>query len=320
MKQIILGKTNQSVSSVSLGTWSFGGANVSGTVPVGWANQTDEDSFKSLLASHEAGINHWDTADVYGGGRSEKIIGSMWEKIPRNKIFLATKVGWDKGEQKHWYNQGQMQQQMDSSLKRLKTDCVDLLYLHHCNFGKNDEYFDDAVETVRRFQSDGKTKFIGLSDWDLHKIMKFIDRYSPDVVQPYRNVWDDSYESSGLKYYTENNNVGVCFFSPIMHGLLTGKYSKPTIFEKGDFRENINAFKNQMIINKIRKNATYLRKRFNSHPHPIMHGIIDTLIFDSKNSCVLLGQRNAAQVRIAKTLGIFMNEEDVNWVKSIYEH
>ena len=75
-----------------------------------------------------------------------------------------------------------------------------------------------------------------------------------------------------------------------------------------------------MIINKIRKNATSLRKRFNSHPHPIMHGIIDTLIFDSKNSCVLLGQRNAGQVQIAKTLGIFMNEEDVNWVKSIYEH
>ena len=320
MKQIILGKTNQSVSSVSLGTWSFGGTNVSGTTPVGWANQSDEDSIEALIGAYESGINHWDTADVYGSGKSENIIGSMWKNIPRNEIFLATKVGWDKGEHKHWYNQEHMQQQMNSSLKRLKTDCVDLLYLHHCNFGKNDAYFDGAIETVRRFQSEGKTKFIGLSDWDSHKIVKLIERCSPDVVQPYRNIWDDSYESSGLRLCAEKNNIGVCFFSPIMHGLLTGKYSKPTIFEKGDFRKNIDAFKNQTIINKMRKNADSLKKRFNSHPYPVMHGIIDALIFDSKNSCALLGQRNAAQVHIAKTLGIFMNEEDVSWVKSIYEH
>ena len=320
MNFIILGKTNQRVSSISLGTWSYGGANLSGKTPVGWANQEDEDSRQALQTAYDAGINHWDTADVYGNGKSEQIIGSMWNSIPREDIFLATKVGWDMGKHKHWYHPEHMRFQMESSLKGLKTDCVDLLYLHHCNFGEQDEYFDDAIDTLRRFQNEGKAKFIGLSDWDSYKIMKFIERCQPDVIQPYRNVWDDTYDSSGLKCYIEKNNLGVCFFSPLMHGLLTGKYSKPVTFEEGDFRENVDAFKKRSVVEKMRKNATLLKKRFNNHPHPTMHGVIDTLISDSKNSCVLLGQRNSDQVNTAKSLGITMSEEDVIWVKSLYRH
>jgi len=150
--------------------------------------------------------------------------------------------------------------------------------------------------------------------------MKFIERCQPDVVQPYRNVWDDTYDSSGLKHYIEKNNLGVCFFSPLMHGLLTGKYSEPVTFEEGDFRENVDAFKKRSVIEKMRKNATLLKKRFNNHPHPTMHGVIDTLISDSKNSCVLLGQRNSDQVNTAKSLGVTMTEEDIIWVKSLYKH
>ncbi len=320
MNFIILGKTKQRVSSISLGTWSFGGANLRGKMSIGWANQEDEDSQQALQTAYDVGINHWDTADVYGNGKAEQIIGSMWNSIPREDIFLATKVGWDMGKYKHWYHPKHMRHQMESSLERLKTDCVDLLYLHHCNFGEQDKYFDDAIETLRRFQNEGKAKFIGLSDWDSYKIMKFIERCQPDVVQPYRNVWDDTYDSSGLKYYIEKNNLGVCFFSPLMHGLLTGKYSKPVTFEEGDFRENVDAFKKRSVVEKMRKNATLLKKRFNNHPHPTMHGVIDTLISDSKNSCVLLGQRNSDQVNTAKSLGITMAEEDMAWVKSLYKH
>ena len=320
MNFTILGKTNQHVSSISLGTWSYGGANLSGKTPVGWANQEDEDSRQALQTAYDVGINHWDTADVYGNGKSEQIIGSMWSSIPREDVFLATKVGWDMGKHKHWYHPEHMRFQMESSLKGLKTDCVDLLYLHHCNFGEQDEYFDGAIETLRRFQNEGKAKFIGLSDWDSYKIMKFIERCQPDVVQPYRNVWDDAYDSSGLKHYIEKNNLGVCFFSPLMHGLLTGKYSKPVTFEEGDFRENVGAFKKRTVIEKMRKNATLLKKRFNNHPHPTMHGVIDTLISDSKNSCVLLGQRNSDQVNTAKSLGVTIAEEDIIWVKSLYKH
>ena len=205
MRQIMLGKTGAEVSAISLGTWSYGGANKQGEIPVGWEGQQDDDSINALLRCHEIGINHWDTADVYGNGRSEQLIGSVWEQIPRADIFLATKVGWDAGEYGHFYHPIHMRKQMEQSLINLQTDCVDLLYLHHCNFGKQHEYFSDALETIRRFQEEGKTRFVGLSDWDLFKIMKYIDDAQPDVVQPYRNVMDDTYGPSGLKDWNRLN-------------------------------------------------------------------------------------------------------------------
>jgi len=318
MRKITLGRTKVKVSAVSLGTWSFGGANTSGGRSVGWAGQEELDSQKALKKAWESGINHWDTADVYGDGRSEKVIGSMWSSVPRDEMFLATKVGWDQGAYPHWYHPDHMRKKMEQSLINLKTEYVDLLYLHHCNFGKNDEYFDDALETVCRFKEEGKTKFTGLSDWDLKKIMKFIKRASPDVVQPYRNVFEDTYKFSGLQKHIEENDMGVCFFSPLMHGLLTGKYVEPVDFPEGDFRKNIKAFQDRDIIRLFQTNAERLKTKFDKHPNPVMHGVIDTLTSDSKNSCVLLGQRNESQVETAKTLGVLIEEEKVAWVKGLY--
>jgi len=320
MRKITLGRTGAIVSAISLGTWSYGGENNSGKIPVGWAGQTDADSKAALIKCWGEGINHWDTADVYGNGRSEQVIGSIWETVPRNEIFLATKVGWDQGDQNHWYDVGTMRHNMECSLKNLQTECVDLIYLHHCNFGKNSEYFEDALEVIKRFQEEGKTQFVGLSDWDLNKIMRYIKQADPDVVQPYRNIWDDNYASSGLQKYVEDNNLGVCFFSPLMHGLLTGKYSEPASFEKGDFRGQVDAFRDQDIIDKMKTNADMLKEQFSDQPYPVIHGVIDTLISDSENSCVLLGLRNITQVETAQALGVAMPSEDVNWVKQLYFH
>ena len=319
MRTIILGNTETPVSVISLGAWSYGGPNLSGTMAVGWSGQQDEDSIKALLRCYELGINHWDTADVYGHGKSELIIGSLWDKVNRSEIFLATKSGFNSGKYQHFYHPEHMRKQMEQSLINLRTDYVDLMYLHHCNFGDHDEYFSDALEAVRRFQEEGKTRFVGLSDWDLSKIMRYIDDVRPDVVQPYRNVMNDTYESSGLKTWIDKNNAGVCFFSPIKHGLLTGKYTKPAKFGAGDMRGGIEEFTNINIIRRMQKNKALLEKRFADHPNPVMHGIVDALLIDAKSGCVLLGQRNVNQVNTASTLGTIMSENDTNWVRRLYK-
>ena len=318
MRQVLLGRTKVSVSSVSLGTWSYGGANVSSGRSVGWAGQENKDSRRALVRAWEHGINHWDTADVYGDGRSESVIGSMWETVPRDEIFLATKVGWDQAPHSYWYHPAHMRRKMERSLASLKTDCVERMYFHHCNFGNNEEYFDDAANTLNRFQEEGKTKFTGLSDWDLNKIMNFIERADPDVVQPYRNIYEDTYSSSGLKDYIDTHNLGVCYFSPLMHGLLTGKYSQPAEFSEGDFRKNIGAFKDESVINLFQKNEEQLREKFKDNPNPVMHGVNEKLFSDSKNSGVLLGQRNIGQVEVASSLGEPVSDSDIKWVKNIY--
>ena len=319
MRKIILGRTEAPVSAISLGTWAFGGENKIGKKSVGWANQSDSDSRSVLIKAWEKNINHWDTADVYGEGHSERIIGSMWEDIPRNSIFLATKVGWDMGPFSHWYHPKHMKNKIEESLANLKTDYIDLLYLHHCNFGKQDEYFDDAVEVLKTFQSQGKIRFIGLSDWSSERIVKYLDACNPDVIQPYRNIMDNTYEESGLKNTVNKNNLGVCFFSPLKHGLLTGKYKDTAVFKDGDHRSGIKDFQNKDKIKKIMLNCEKLEKKFFHYDNPIMHGIVNSLFFDSPTGCVLLGQRNISQVETASSLGEVLSEEDTNWVKSLYK-
>ena len=113
---------------------------------------------------------------------------------------------------------------------------------------------------IRRFQDEGKTRFVGLSDWSSEKIMDFIVRCDPDVVQPLRNVMDDTYESSGLKNYIETHNLGICFFSPLKHGLLTGKYKQPAVFLEGDHRARVKEFQNSQLLEKMLSNKTLLEK------------------------------------------------------------
>tara|TARA_B110000196_G_scaffold79004_1_gene67735 strand:- start:27 stop:605 length:579 start_codon:yes stop_codon:yes gene_type:complete len=192
------------------------------------------------------------------------------------------------------------------------------MYLHHCNFGKQEQYFEDAVETIRRFQAEGKTRFIGLSDWASDKVMNFIERVDPDVIQPYRNVMDDTYATTGLKDYVESNNLGICFFSPIKHGLLTGKYTKPATFESGDFRTTVKDFADQNMIDKTQANKVMLEERFSDHPQPVMHGLVDALLTDVPTGCVLLGQRNVVQVEAAAQLGDALSIRELGWVKSLY--
>ncbi len=129
----------------------------------------------ALLAAHAAGITHWDTADAYGNGRSEQLIGEAWSSVPREDIFLATKFGYLQGAAGHFYDPAFMRSQLEASLRNLRTEVIDLYYLHHCDFGPNDEYLDPAIETARRFRDEGKARFLGLSDWDASRIVRFLD-------------------------------------------------------------------------------------------------------------------------------------------------
>ena len=317
MKKITFGRTNVKVSTISLGTWSYGSGNVSGGQSVGWADQSDIDSRAALIQAWKSSINHWDTADVYGNGRSEKIIGNVWGVVPRNDIFLATKVGWDMGSYDHYYHPKMMKEHIDLSLKNLQTDVIDLYYLHHCNFD-SDTIFEDALDLMHRFLDQGKIRFIGLSDWDSVKIMRYIDRVNPDVIQPYRNVMDDPYKSSGLKVWVEENNAGIAFFSPIKNGLLTGKYNKPPVFKEGDFRLNVPEFQDEDLLKKLRNNKQKLEENFSDHPQPVLHGLLGALLADSPTGCVLLGQRDINQVKAASELGESLNDTDAAWIKKLY--
>lgn len=319
MNTIRFGRTNIQVPLVSLGTWGHGGERVSADGnSVGWAGHDDAAAREAIVTAYRNGITHWDTADVYGDGQAEELIGRMWDEVPRGEIFLATKVGWDRGEYPHYYHPKLMRDRVERSLRKLRTDVIDLYYFHHCDFGDRDQYFDDALATMLKFREEGKFRFLGLSDWDATKIVKFSDRVQPDVVQPYRNVVDDDYVSSGLREWVDRNDIGVAFFSPIKHGLLLGKYDEPVEFPEGDFRSNVPEFRDAEAIARMKRAAGALRERFSKLEEPVLGPLIGALRADAPTSTVLLGQRNPRQAASAAKVGEALTPEEADWVRAQY--
>lgn len=314
-----LGRTEARVSRVSLGTWAYGGENKAGTAEIGWSGHDDAAAKAALRRAWELGVNHWDTADVYGNGRSEELIGTMWGEVPRDAIVLASKVGWNPGEFDGWYHPSLVAREIDGSLRRLKTDVIDIYYLHHCDFGANDGRLDGALELIHRARDAGKIRFIGLSDWDDANIMRVIERVDPDVVQPYRNVTHDRYHTSGLAAWVRAHDCGVAFFSPIRHGLLLGKYHTATTFPDGDFRNSDPAFRDEAALARLAGNAAALTGRFAGLEEPVLGALCAAVLEDAPTGCVLLGQRNQRQVdAAARASRARLDEEELAFVQSLY--
>jgi aryl-alcohol dehydrogenase-like predicted oxidoreductase len=314
MRTIRFGRTNAQVPAISLGTWGHGGPHVNNGASVGWTGHDDRAAKEAIVAAYRSGITHWDTAAAYGDGHAEQLIGEVFaEGVPRNEIFLATKFGWVKGPHDHFYDAGFMREQCERSLRLMNTDVIDLYYFHHCDFGPNDEYFDDALATMRKLRDEGKVRFIGLSDWDARKIMRFIDRVDPDVVQPFRNLIDDDYEPSGLKSYVDAHDLGVAFFSPLKHGLLLGKYDAPQDFGEGDFRSGIPEFRDADFIARMRRAAGEVSQRL-----PVLRAVTGALLAGNPTATVLLGQRNPKQVAAAAEAGEALTLEEAEWVRGLY--
>ena len=318
MHKVRLGRTEVSVPSIGVGTWAHGGPLKVGEEEVGWGGQDDEMSANALIRAHGVGLIHWDTADVYGAGHSEKIIGKLWGKVPRDEIFLASKVGWDPGEYEHFYHPKLIRQKIEESLRNLRVDHIDLYYLHHCNFGDNAEYLDDAAELIFRFKEEGKIRFVGLSDWDSAAVRSHIEKVDPDVVQICRNVRNPSYEGSGLKSYVEEHDIGAVFFSALDYGLLLGKYTEPTTFDEGDSRNRVEGLQDQKVLDHMLRARKEVEAKFSDHPQPLLHALVGSLLADSPTGSVLVGQRNPKQVDAAALATASLSEEDARWVVGLY--
>lgn len=320
MRTIRLGRTNADVSVVSFGAWPIGGPNTNNERSVGWTGHDDDLAKAALRAALDAGINHWDTADVYGDGRSERLIGEVFAdgSVPRDEVFLATKTGWDKAGRDHWYAPDQITERLERSLKFLKTEVIDLYYLHHSNFGDDDEYLDDAVATLRAAKDAGKIRFIGLSDWFSDKVLKYAARVDPDVVQVYRNVAADTWGPTGLQAYCAEHDVGAAFFSPLRHGLLLGKYDAPVTWPDGDFRQNVDLFQDVEALTTLRDHVARLETRFTHLPQPVLNALLGPLCADTPTGCTLVGLRNPDQVAAAAAADQALTADEAAWVRALY--
>ena len=235
-----LGRTGLKVSELCMGTMQFG-----------WTAD-ERISFDILNAAFEAGINFFDTADIYSrwvegnpGGVSEEIIGKwiIKFKIPRDQIVIATKVRGQMSDDPN--DQGlsrqHIQKSVEGSLHRMQTDYIDIYQAH---------WFDEEIsieESLRAFDElvrQGKVRFIGCSNYPAWRLMEALwtsDKFNLiryDTLQPHYNLVKRAEFERELSDVCQKYDIGVIPYSPLSGGFLTGKYRKDQEIPKGSRGEN----------------------------------------------------------------------------------
>jgi aryl-alcohol dehydrogenase-like predicted oxidoreductase len=211
-----LGKSNLKVSALCLGTMMF-------------ADQTDTGEARAIVAdAREHGVNYIDTADVYSLGASESMVGELLQG-QRDQWVLATKLGnaMTKGVNDRHFSRTWMLREIDASLKRLRTDNVDILYLHRDVNGMN---LEEPLRALDAMLQAGKIRAWGVSNyrgWRIAEMVRIAGELGmpqPVVCQPYYNLLNRMPEVEILPacdYY----GIGVTPYSPVARGVLTGKYA-----------------------------------------------------------------------------------------------
>ena len=263
-----LGNTDLDVSTICLGTMTWGEQN------------SEREGFEQMDFALNQGVNFWDTAEIYSipmreetYGETERIIGNWFEKTKkRNEIVLATKVC---GNTSNKYIRGggnsfgkkKIIEALDESLKRLKTDYIDLYQLHwperntnffgdygyeHDENDKNWTPFEEILESLKKFIEQGKIRYVGLSNETAWGLSKFLELSKikglpkmMSVQNPY-NLLNRTYEV-GLAEISVREQSGLLAYSPLAFGYLTGKYRNNKLPAKSRMQlfKNFNRYKNE---------------------------------------------------------------------------
>jgi len=223
MKERLFGNTGIRVSEIGLGCWQLGGD---------WGEVSDETANRILETSLRSGVNFLDTADVYGGGRSESIIGSFL-KSRKETIFTATKIGRESSLYPDHYSLQGLRAGVTRSLKRLQTEALDLLQLHCIPepVMADGEIFD----WLRILQKEGLIRHFGASVESMQEAMLCMQQEGIASLQIIFNIFRQKPVDT-LFAAAREKHVGLIVRLPLASGLLAGKFSPSTRFSSSDHR------------------------------------------------------------------------------------
>ncbi len=220
-----LGETGMRVSEISLGTWALGGE---------WGAVAEDDAYAALNRAVDLGINFLDTADVYGDGRSEKLIGRLLQDRPQDEIFIATKAG--RRLDPHTaegYDYEHLSKFVERSLKNLGVEALDLLQLH-CP--PTEAYRQDATfGALDRLQEEGKIRNYGVSVEKVEEARMALSYPNVRTVQIIFNIFRQK-PAEEFFPLAEEKNIGILARVPLASGLLSGKMTADRAFAEDDHR------------------------------------------------------------------------------------
>ncbi|MEK6569840.1 MAG: aldo/keto reductase, partial [Bacteroidota bacterium] len=250
----------------------------------------DKTSLRTIEKSVELGCNFFDTADVYGHGHSEILLGEALKGV-RDKVYIATKVGADfySGQSRINFSSEYIEFACDESLKRLRTDYIDLYQLHNptLNMIRDETIF----ETMDRLREKGKIRFYGVSIHDPQEGIEAIALGKVDTVQVVYNIFSQTAAKELFPLAVEKN-IGVIAREPLANGFLTGKYSKTSTFEEGDIR----SYWPRSVI-EARTSMAKTLKEFLSHDgHTLAQSALKFVLAQRAVSVVIAGAKTEGHV------------------------
>lgn len=224
MKTRTFGKNGAEISEVGLGCWQLGGAD--------WGNVSDEQALGILAAAVDSGVTFFDTADVYGSGRSERLIGRYLKQSPA-QVFVATKLGRMPDLYPDKYTEAGVQAAIDASLARLGVEAIDLIQLHciPTEVMRRGEVF----EWLRKCQKEGKIKSFGASVESMDEALLCLEQPDLAALQIIFNIFRQK-PIETLFPHAKEKNVAIIVRLPLASGLLSGKIKKDTKFAATDHR------------------------------------------------------------------------------------
>lgn len=234
MQQRKFGKTGITVSEIGMGTWELGGRE--------WGDISEEDSIDLLKYAHDKGVTFYDTADQYGGGRAERLLGEAFSAVG-DSVTIATKLGYEL-DSDGWISQGgkvpsydasrdYIRQSVEGSLSRLKRDVIDVYQFHA---PPPDEIWDEAFGTMEELKGEGKIRFYGLCLGNEAQALKAISETGISSLMLTYNILSQGMASPVMETAAKSG-IAVVARQPLSSGLLTGHISADTQFAENDYRK-----------------------------------------------------------------------------------
>ncbi|KAF0394333.1 oxidoreductase [Pediococcus pentosaceus] len=302
LNQIKIGKSAVETTTLGLGTNKVGGHNL-------FEGLEDQDGYEVVRTALDSNIKLLDTAYAYGYGRSEEIIGDVIKDYDRSNITIATKAAQDVNlDYKPNNNPEFLTQQIDHALKRLKTDYIDIFYIHFPDETTNKA---EAIEALVKARDAGKIKAIGVSNFSLEQIKEANADDVIDVVEDHYSLVHRDAEKELIPYLNEHNITFVPYF-PLASGILTGKYAKT---DSGKFNQYSQAEFDQIIdaVEKVRGIAE-------SKDATVAQVVLAWYLKNPNLGIVIPGARKAEQVKSnVKATAIELSDQEYRQIDAWFK-
>jgi myo-inositol catabolism protein IolS len=315
-----LGRSDVAVSEISLGCWTMGGLNWVDGQANGWANVNEDEIAAAIKTAVDAGVNHFDNADVYGNGRAELMLARVLKRLGlrSEEFIIASKVGWFRGTAENSYDPLHIRHQCEQSLQNLRRDYLDIYYLHHGDFGPNGERLAGAAATLDALVKEGKVRLKGQSAYSDADFQRAVPVVKPAVLQSWGNALRPNFikPDSVVGRLLAEQQMSFVAFSPLQQGILLDKFDPehPPQFEEGDVRRTNPRFQPENL-RPLKPKLARLKARFGATTEDLAAVALRYVLNHPNVACVIPGFRNERQV--AGNLGALnrqLSPEDVAFI------